>query len=73
MQDTKVSKLFALMKRGWVDPIKARDKCGIVNCLSQRANEFGKTAEAHGLKLIKKWVKDKQGRNVCKAYRLVRG
>lgn len=73
MQATKVSKLFSLMKRGWVDPITARDKCGIVNCLSQRANEFGKTAEAQGLKLVKKWVKDANGRNVCKAYRLVRG
>ena len=73
MQDTKASKLFALMKRRRVDPITARDQCGIVNCLSQRANEFGKTAEAHGLKLVKKWVKDSKGRNVCKAYRPVRG
>ena len=63
MQDTKASKLFALMKRRWVDPITARDHCGIVNCLSQRA----------GHNVIDKWVKDAKGRNVCKAYRIVRG
>lgn len=74
MQDeTKKSKLWSLMRKRWVDPITARDKCGIVNCLSQRANEFGRIAGMHGLKLAKKWVKDSHGRNVCKAYRLVRG
>jgi len=69
MQDTKASKLFALMKRRWVDPITARDHCGIVNCLSQRAGDFKRS----GHNVIDKWIKDAKGRNVCKAYRIVRG
>lgn len=69
MQQTKEAKLRAEMRKRWVDPIIARDKCGILNCLSQRAGDF----KREGLNVVSKWIKDKSGRNVCKAYRILPG
>lgn len=65
MQQTKVSKLIPLLKRGWVSPIDALNQCGLMS-LSQRIGELRRD----GLNIVDKWVSHEGGRH--KAYRIVR-
>lgn len=69
MQQTKASRLLAALKSRWVTPDDAYRIAGIRNCLSQRCGEWRRD----GLNVVSKWVKDKSGRNVCKAYRILPG
>lgn len=69
MKQTKTARLFDTLKRRWITPDDAYQLFGIRNCLSQRVGDFRRA----GHNVIDKWIKDANGRNVCKAYRIVRG
>lgn len=64
--NTKVSKLIALLKKGWVSPIDALNHCQLLS-LSQRVGEL----KRNGVLIVDKWVSHSGGRH--KAYRIVRG
>lgn len=66
---TKTDRLFAGLAKRWITPDDAYRLFGIRNCLSQRCNEW----LHQGHNFVKKWIKDKAGRNVCKAYRRLPG
>lgn len=66
---TKTARLFDGLAKRWITPDDAYRLFGIRNCLSQRCNEWLRD----GHNIIKKWVKDKSGRNVCKAYKRLPG
>jgi len=66
MQDTKLTKLIALMRKRWVSPIDALNHCGLMS-LSQRCGELRRD----GVNVVSKWVNHNGGRH--KAYRIVRG
>jgi hypothetical protein len=64
MQQLKITRLVALMKRRWVSPIDALNHCGLMS-LSQRCGELRRS----GVKVVDKWVTRDGSRH--KAYRIV--
>jgi hypothetical protein len=67
-KQTKLQRLVKLMARRWVSPIEALNHCGLMS-LSQRVG----TLRRRGVHIADKWVKDAEGRNLHKAYRIVSG
>lgn len=63
---TKLDKLIKLLKRRWVSPIDALKHCGLMS-LSQRVGQLRR----RGVHIADTWVKDKNGRNRFKAYKIV--
>lgn len=66
---TKAERLFDGLAEQWITPDDAYRLYGIRNCLSQRCGDFLRD----GRNIVSKWIKDKSGRNVCKAYRRLPG
>ena len=64
--DTKKAKLLALLRRQYVTPIDALNKCGIFS-LAQRVSEWRRDGHVIG----DKWIVTPSGARV-KAYRLLK-
>lgn len=64
--ETKTLRLIKLMKRRWVSLSVSVSQLNLYS-LSQRAGEIERE---HGYKVDRKWVKSKDGRNACMAYRI---
>lgn len=65
-KQSKTIRLIALMKKQWVSLSDSVSKLNLYS-LSQRAGEIERE---HGYKVSRKWVKNKDGRNACMAYRI---
>lgn len=66
MSDTKKDNLFSLLRRQYVTPIDALNKCGIFS-LAQRVSEWRRDGHLIG----DKWIVTPSGARV-KAYRLLK-
>ena len=64
--ETKKARLLALLKKQYVTPIDALDRCGIFS-LAQRVSEFRRD----GMTILDRWVETSVGSRV-KSYRLVK-
>ena len=66
MKDTKKAKLLALLRRQYVTPLDALNKCGIFS-LAQRVSEFRRD----GMTILDRWVETSAGSRI-KAYKLLK-